>query len=403
MSRHAISIKSQSGYVLVAVSLITTGLLFLAGFFLEQSTSEIKISKSENLATKTYYLAEAGAHEAIYKFKNDADWRAKFLSGTLVDETLTRSSVFDYSDAYTISATSVDASLADVTITATYDLGGQQTKRVIKTRLARANNSASSWEQSVFGGGTGGQQNGYITIERNCTVNGGTLHANQNFKVTSHSTLTVNDAALSSSNNIIINNQSSIILNNSTQTERTPSIGMPIIDFDSNSPTSLKNRADQVYSATDFTNLPEGTILDGITFVTGSANWQDKNLTINGVLAASDDIEIELSAGKTVAINSSSYGSGILGKDDVEIELNDASLILNGLLYATEQLEVETLGNANFTLIGGAIGWHLKIEGVDTGICSITYDGNLAYQPLDPVLNGSQSPIIDINHWEEQY
>ena len=403
MWHRVISINKPAGFVLVAVAAITAGLLLLAGFFLEQSTSEIKISKSENVATETYYLAEAGANEAIYKLKNDPDWRSKFIAGVLSNETLVRNSVFDADGSYTVVANSIGSALADITVTAQHNLGGQQTQRIIQIRLARATNSADSWEQAVFGGGTGGQQNGNITFERNCAITGGKVHANQDFKVTSKAILTINDGEATSSNNIIINNKSELVLNNSTQTEGADSIGMPAIDFDSASPTSLKNRADQVYSSADFENLPGGTTLNGITFVTGDAEWTNKDLTINGILSASGDVEITLGASDALVINSTATGSGIMAKDDLEVDLNGGSLTMAGLLYSANQFILDTSGNPVFDVTGGIITWHLLIQGVDTGTCSVLYDSLLVYQPLDPVLNGTESPIIEVNHWEEQY
>jgi hypothetical protein len=44
-------------------------MLFLASYLVEQSISESRIAKSEDSATKAYYVAEAGVNEAIYKLK----------------------------------------------------------------------------------------------------------------------------------------------------------------------------------------------------------------------------------------------------------------------------------------------------------------------------------------------
>lgn len=403
MFHHAIKTK-QPGFIIIAVSVVITALLFLSGYLVEQSISESRIAKSENAATKAYYIAEAGANEAIYLLKNDATWKSEFLSGSLSNTSSSRDNVFDSHGSYTISATSVTEALADITVTGYYNIGDQTAKRVIKTRLARATNPASTWTQSFYAGGQGGQQNGNITTEKDCTINGGAIHANQVFKVTSHSTLTVNDAAVNSSNNIIINAGSELILNNSTQSEGEPTIGMPLVDFDSASGTSLKNRADQVYTSSAFSALPSGTTLNGITFVTGTATWTNKNLTINGILAASDDIQINLGSGKTFTINNNeTVGGGIMSKDDILIELDDASFVAQGVIYASKQLTIDTEDIANFSMTGGIISWHLLLEGEDTGTCSITYDQELVSTPIDPVYSGSESPIIDINHWEEQY
>lgn len=394
----------RRGFVIIAVSVVITALLFLAGYLVEQSVSESKIAKSENAATKAYYIAESGVNEGIYLLKNDANWKAGFLAGTLNNQTVNRTNVFDSLGSYTISATSVAEALVDITVTGKYLLGQKEAKRVIKTRLARATNPASTWQQSFYGGGQGGQQNGNITTERDCTINGGTIHANQDFKITSNSTLTVNDAIVNSSNNIIVNAGSELILNNSTQSEDEPTIGMPQVDFDSASATSLKNRADQVYSSSAFSALPSGTTLTGITYVTGTATWTNKNLTINGILAASDDININLDNGKTVTVNdNATTGSGIMSKDDIEINIDDSSFVLTGLIYSSKNLTIETDDIVNFSVIGGIISWHLLLQGEDSGTCSITYDEDKVSTPIDPVYSGSESPIIDINHWEEQY
>ena len=92
-----------------------------------------------------------------------------------------------------------------------------------------------------------------------------------------------------------------------------------------------------------------------------------------------------------------------MAKDDLEVDLNGGSLTMAGLLYSANQFILDTSGNPVFDVTGGIITWHLLIQGVDTGTCSVLYDSLLVYQPLDPVLNGTESPIIEVNHWEEQY
>lgn len=396
--------RATSGFVLIVVTVVLAALLFLGSYFLEQSTAEIRISGSENAASKAYYLAEAGANEAIYKFKNDSAWKTKFLNGTLANDTVTRSAVFDANGGYTISATSAGDALADIVVTATYNVGGQQAKRVIKSRFTRATNPADTWGQSMYGGDTSTQQNGNVTVSRTCTVTGGTLQANQNFKVTNHATLTVNSAKVQANNNIIVNGGGSLALNDSTQTEHVPTVGMPQLDFDSSSGTSLKNRADQTYTAAAFAALPSGTTLNGVTYVTGNATWTNKNLTVNGILAASGDITLSLSSAYSVTINSASGGSGLLGKNNINATVTDANLNINGLVYAVKDLVIIAKSNPTLAVQGGILGFHLQVGDNDnTGSCTITYDQALASGPLDPVYNGSESPIIEVNHWEEEY
>ncbi len=396
--------SKRPGFAVVLVITMLGALLFLSSYFLEQSTSEIKIAKSENAATKSYYLAESGINEAIYKLKYDAIWKSKFLTGTLNNDNFNRPSVFDTKGSYLVSATSLSVGFADITVTANYALGDKSSQRVIKARLAKASNPAYSWSQSFYGGGQGGQQNGNITTERNCTINGGRIHANQNLKITSHSNLTVNDAEVTSSDNIIINSGSDLILNNSTTTEDLPLVSLPQIDFDSASPLSMKNRADQTYTSAQFSALPSGTTLNGITFVTGAATWQNKNLIINGMLVSSGAVKIELNSNYEVIVNSNDGGSGLLSKDTLTLTTTDSSsLTVNGLIYSLNAMVVNEKDTSNFTVTGGIISWHVTLQGDDAGTCSITYNEGLILESLDPAFNGGDSPIIDVNHWEEQY
>lgn len=400
MFHPAISTKKRSGFIIIAVSLVITALLFMAGYMVEQSISETRISKSENSATKAYYVAEAGVNNAIYLLKNDSTWKNGFLAGTLNNISSSQNSVFSNAASYEISATSISPGVVDITTTGYFTIGNKQSKRQIKTRLARATGNNTEWEQSVYTGGGGGN-NGFLNVERDCSATGGTLHANQNFKV-KKATLDVYDGIVSSSNNIIENAGGQIILHNSTQQEDVDDIDMPSLDIDSSSPTSLKNRANQTYTATAFANLASGTILNGITFVSGNAVWTNKNLTINGILAASGDITINLSSNKTITVNSSASGSGLASKGTITITLNSSSTAtINGLIYGAYATNY-AITNSTFSLTGGSITYRTNFTG-SGGSCSLVYDNNLVITPLDPVLNGSESPIIEVNHWEEQY
>lgn len=395
--------RSQPGFILLAVMAIVSALLLLGTYFMQESVSEIRIARSEAVANRAYYLAEAGGNEAVYRLKQSSLWETQFLNGTLNNTTFNRSGVFDANGGYTVTATSLAPALVDVTVTGTYLTGATKAQRVVKIRLARATNSSTTWSQSMFGGGQGGQLNGNITVSSDCTVNGGTLQANQDFKITK-ATLTVNNAVVQSSNNIITNAGGQLVLNHSTQQTGVPSIAMPQVDFDSSLGTSLKNRANQTYTSTQFQNLPDGTTLNGVTYVTGAANWTDKTLTINGILAAADTITISLNGNKTLTINTGATGSGILGKNDIAITLkNGASFTVDGLLYASRDLSYSQYSNSTFTVNGGEIGFHMETGGDSTGTCAITYNSDYASQPLDPVYNGGQSPIIEVNHWEEEY
>ena len=141
-------LNNPPGFVLVAVTTVMAALLFLASYLLDQATGEIKISKNENAATKAYYLAEAGVNEAMYKLKNDSTWKTNFINGSFPSGgiTVNRNNVFDQFGNYNLTVTGVGNTpgLADIVVNATYATGtNKSAKRVIKTRLWRATNTAN--------------------------------------------------------------------------------------------------------------------------------------------------------------------------------------------------------------------------------------------------------------------
>ena len=70
--------KTKNGSVLIFAILILAVMLFLASYFISFSLTGSQMSSSQANATKTYYLAEAGIQEAIFKLKNDASWKNAF-------------------------------------------------------------------------------------------------------------------------------------------------------------------------------------------------------------------------------------------------------------------------------------------------------------------------------------
>ena len=81
-----IKLSDQKGVIIIIASL-TLGILLLLGiYFLSFTITESKISESQKVATKTYYLAEAGINEAIWKLDNDTittdgddAWKSDFV------------------------------------------------------------------------------------------------------------------------------------------------------------------------------------------------------------------------------------------------------------------------------------------------------------------------------------
>jgi len=70
--------------VISLIAFLSLGIFLLLGtYFLSLGLTETKITKSEEISAKTYYLAESGINEAIWKLENDETARNNFLNGTL--------------------------------------------------------------------------------------------------------------------------------------------------------------------------------------------------------------------------------------------------------------------------------------------------------------------------------
>ncbi|OGY43139.1 MAG: hypothetical protein A3J62_03505 [Candidatus Buchananbacteria bacterium RIFCSPHIGHO2_02_FULL_38_8] len=396
--------KKSNGFVLIMSVLIMTALLMSGAYLITVSGSDTKITKAHSIATRTYYLAEAGINEMIWKIQNDQTTKNAFLAGTLNNSyDINRTSVFgDNKASYNVTALNTVSAEAQIIATSTYQIGDNFSQRVVKTYVSRATSDNEEWEFSTFAGGRGSQQNGNFTFTGSgivLTANGGRLHANQVFKVQGAEVI-VNDGAVTASNVIDIVAGGRLTLNNSYQDAPTTTIDMLQIDFDSSSPDSWKNRATVTYTETQFRNLPSNTTLNGIIYVTGNAKIIGKNFTINGVLVAEDNIEIT-NSGMTLIVNSDPvYGGGLLAKDEVEITTSGGNVSIAGLIYAANDLEITSSGT-NFTVNGSLTGFDARIT-ASGGSIILNYEPENFYPVINPAYNPS-SPLIQIDHWEEQY
>lgn len=398
--------KNNQGFVLVISVLVLTTLLLIGTYLLSSADAENKISNAQSVATKNYYLAETGINEMIWKIQNDTTTGNAFLAGTLsASHDISRSNIFGDSRAsYQVQARNTVSAEAWITSTSTYQIGSSASQRVVKAYISQATGSGAEWEFGSFAGGRGVQQNGNFTFDGSGTAmisNNARLHANQEFKV-QKVTIIVNDGAVSSSN--IINEVAGgqIVLNGTAYLDSTTSTeDMLQIDFDSTNPNSWKSRATTTYTESQFRSLASGTNLNGIIYVTGNAEITEKNMTITGVLVAEGKIIIEID-GHTVNVSSDpTYGGGLLSKQDVDITTEDGTLQVDGLIYAADDLKITSDGTA-FTINGSMAGFDAEVTVTGGTPITLNYVPENFQAVIDPLVNIS-SPIIQIDHWEEQY
>ncbi len=452
----------QKGTVVIITFLVLVILLLLGSYFLTFVLTETRISKSQVAGAKTYYLAEAGINEAIWKLKNDLKedfvrcvnyLEADCGEETCQDWSATFFRTFSDGSRYDVSIQNSACGRGEIISTATLPLPDEKTtQRVIKILIFKALGNLTE-DSAVFTGGS--SENVEITSSQ-ITIYDGNLYCGNILDIKKDSIVEVCDNPATEDDpeteEIIENLEGQVLVasnlsikssiltaeavcaDNFCDDEKCALAGtacppedmggLPVVDFFSDYPecnpplNSFKCRAQalsSVYSASDFKDLLEGVdpgetlILNNeITYVTGDINLKGgRNLIINGVLVADGNIDIgekgELS--QIIIDQPLDSPSGLLAQK--KIDFSYTSFDITGVIYA---LEAITIGNAQgtFYIQGGIMA--RKVNFGSIGQLNITLDNDIISYGLGYLIDGEVvipnpefSPIITIDHWEESY
>ena len=351
MKRLSGKIKIGSEGSPLIITVLTLGvMLFLGTYFLTFALTGSRMSQSQEMAAKAYYLAEAGANQAIWKlkhewqsqFETEPDWSASFTQNT--DLLIPNSTL-----AVTIQNSG--CARGKITVTSTINLpGGKTAQRVIKAGVFKAIGSEINGI-AVFSGGKGKHDELKIEGSR-ININKGNIFSNNKVKIEKKSDVTVEGKILAVKElqekqdstttatakcaDNICNTTSTCGCQDTEKFEKCVEnkcppkpIDMPKVDFKSKDENSYKNLAlaaenagnckvfckkegqatttcgtygnKCVFDWLDFANLlwfevGQGgtlTLNNDITYVKGSV-WLrgGRTLIVNGVLVAERNIEI---------------------------------------------------------------------------------------------------------------
>jgi hypothetical protein len=430
--------KKKKGVISI-IAFLTLGVLLLLGiYFISFTLTDSRISKSQVYATKTYYLAEAGANEAIWKLKNDSTWFNQFITNPSWSANFSHSFADGF---YTVSIQNFELARGEIVSTATINLGGGKTsQRVVKTIVFKALGSPIN-NSGIFTDGPSGNMN---VSSSHITINNGNAFCGNILNISS-SNLTINDngeteeleGQLLVHNNLI---QSSTIINSETICASNqcdlecdvcpaPSSDLPVVDFESSEPNSFKSRAQAaeslgqcqilcngslcstkcILSDSQFSSLISSAssviINNEITYITGNVNISSKNnFIINGTLVSSVGKDINISSSHiTLNRPSEQSPSGLIsGK-----KINISSTIINstGVIYSSDETNISS-SSGNIT--GAILARKLNTSSISSLI--ITLDNDVVLYGLGYIIDGNPappnsifSPIITIEHWEESY
>lgn len=439
----------QKGMVLVLTSMILGILLLLGSYFLTFSLIETKISQNQIAAAKTYYLAEAGVNEAIWRLKNDPDWKDSFETDpecTTWSASFSREGILFPDSSYQVSIENSDCARGQIFATSTVSLPKMKTaQRVIKTKVFKSIGSLTG-NSAIFSGGN--SENIDITASI-INIYDGNLLSNNNANIGWWSEVSVYDnpdtelleGKTLANNNLTISSNSIVnatsfcaknICQGDCLDEGCPpsNISMPMIDFDSEDENSYKSKADSAQETGNCSILCDGvecetkcvftsnqfedllwsigqdvtlTLNNDITYVTGPIEIKGgRKIIINGTLVADGTIDVgEVNCwtqkGKKdcgfnqITINDPGIGipSGLLTKNKLNIgpysSFQDIEMV--GLIYANDEIRIVSLPSV-FNLTGGILGRKTSFTSA-WGEFNIFLDNSII---LEGVWSGSKPP-----------
>lgn len=401
--------KKRKGIALLNTLLFMSLILFLALYFINFSITENRISKSQVTGMKTYYLAEAGVAQMIWKLKNDAAYKNSFETDPAWTANFTSNNPFgENSGSYTVSIANTSLAHGDIVSTGSININGKISQRVIKTKVFKAMGQISSTGNTIYADGN-------IDISSSVVnYNNGGSHSNGNYIVNGETDLYI-DGDLEAVGNYNSNWQANVTVTGEIHASNDPYdpaadyVEMPAVDFNSASLSSMKNMANIIYTKSQFENLINTnstlTLNGPIIYVSGDVEIEKAiDLTINGLLVIEGDMEINSNNNKTINLtvnHATGSPAGIMAMEKIEFEEIKGDININGVIYANDQVNILniTSSSANFTVNGGIIGRKVTITS-STRPININYEGTVL---TDSFFETEFSPVITVEYWEEEY
>lgn len=400
----------RPSFILISVALTSALLLAALTALLSASNSERQIAVSQFASVQGYNLAEGAVQHAVWRLKNDPTWSTQFTTNPTWNATVSRGNVAGTGAGYTLSVQNTELGHADVVATSTWPVGGGATaQRVVKVKVFKALGTASVASSTMLSDSS-------ITAQLGAVVNVATggMHANGNVTIDWWSNVQV-QATTSATGSINVLHGSTLTSPVKRATNYPPAAGridLPQVDFDSAQPTSFRSRAaatGHVYTATQFANMLAGSpnlaTTGTVTYVTGDVDVKKGyHLTVNGVLATDGQIRIGSTfrwtgAWAELVVNrTEGQAAGIFSKSRISLGLFTSLFQVNGVVYANDQFSMLQILQ-NPTITGALFARSIDFNGILSPVTIIH-----SQSTTDESLGTPQfSPVISVEHWEEEY
>jgi len=401
--------KNENGYALVSVVVIMTVLMAILFYLADALFSEMAISRNQKSATVSFHLAEGGVQEAIWRIQNDATTRNTFLNTTNGLTNFSHNPGPIANSSYTVAIQNTAKAAATISVTGFYQIGGKQAQRRITLNVIQATATGTyDYDAGLF---VGGPNPGDVYIH-NMTVSFGSGYDRAG--IMSGGDIDIGNATVSVRKDILANGD--IDVHNATvnlpppvppvppgfpggvQQENYPTdFLLPGIDVNGSGPNSYKSLAQaqgHYYTSAQFkTLLKSQSTFNGIYYGSGSGGVtiKNKNVTFNGALVSEGSISF---TNANVDVNHTSGPSGLITLANLNI--TNVNINVEGLIYVGVQSAAST--NANITVTGAILTHDFYGNNANLTI-------NFNKEWVNEALQGgaTQTPVIQMQHWEEEY
>lgn len=418
--------KNLRAYVSIVVLILMMVLLSASYFYASSLLGELAIARNNRASSVAFSLAEAGVQEAIYRVKQTGSSERTQFARQNGFSTFNHDPALLLQGGYTVDIINSGPYVASVKSVGTYRTGNRLTRREIRVGIAEA--SAAYAGGAIFGAGGAGESIADLDFwAAAVNIFKGSIFSNRDINLKFGANLNVESAytdPLDSNIRIdavdvfrnLINQTSQLACNclieddgdpNTLQCSPPPgcnpsplaaTLGMPQMNFDYYK-TLATLQGQYFASQNDFkNNFPENSAktYNGVVYVDGTLDIDDnRNLTMNGVLASSASISVT-KGHLTIAPGADGF-SGVLSQRDFIVG-SEGNFNGTGLVYTSDRAEFDSSTIYSMNLVGGILTRRTWFSGYRA--VNITLDPTVINNTLK---NSGESPVIEVNHWEEEY
>jgi len=392
----------KPGYALATILILMGVALFGIGALVTTSTLEAKISRSQVEGTSSYYVADAGMADAVWRLNTNTTYEAALANGTL-NVTYTTTNVPQSGQGYTVvmKTSAQGAGYATVTVDATSNNGTFVAHREVQSNIFGGQSAnATLGNDAVLAGG-----NFSISGSGNVNITNGDLYTNGNAGfIQTNVNMSPNWIRAVGNYSKQQGNVNARGISATNFPAAAAAVSVPGINFSyyqTNNTTS--------YTAAQFTTAIKNanvnaTFSGPVTYVNGNVTITNsigsgKNITITGLLVVNGTLTINSGISNLVMnVNDPGNGlSGIIASSNVS--LSSGNLNVNGLLYSAGNYSITNVSNLT---VSGAIVSPFNVAITPGSNVTLNYT---AARPNAVFANGTNATAqaLQVQHWEEDY